>query len=114
MAILYTNNARTTVAAGGITNIATTLHVSAGTGALFPSPSGASYFLLTVENGGAGGTREIMKCTARATDALTVVRAQEGTAAAAWAAADVVELRLTAGMLTTLQAQSGLRAAYGS
>lgn len=114
MALLYTNNARTTVAAGGITNVATTLNVAAGTGTLFPSPSGASYFMVTVENGGVSGTREIMKCTARSTDALTVARAQEGTSAAAWAAGDTVELRLTAGMLTTLQAQSGLRAAYGS
>src|SRR5690606_32111243 len=42
---------------------------------------------------------EIMRCTARNGDTLTVVRAQEGTSAITFSAGDVVELRLTAGTL---------------
>ena len=44
---------------------------------------------------------EIVKCTARAGDVLTVVRAQEGTTARAFNPDDPVELRLTAGSVAT-------------
>lgn len=46
---------------------------------------------------------EIVKCTARAGDVLTVVRAQEGTTARAFSVDDPVELRLTAGALVAKQ-----------
>ncbi len=62
------------------------LHVAAGEGALFPS----TYpFPLTIES-------EIVLCTNRSTDELTITRAQEGTAAAEHATASVVSLNITA------------------
>lgn len=92
---LFTNNANTTLASG-ITSGATSLTVASGDGAKFPNPTSPDYFLATLE---AGSVREIVKVTARSTDTFTIVRAQEGTSAAAWSAGDKAELRLTAGAL---------------
>ena len=89
--MLFTNNAATTLASG-ITNVATSLTVASGTGALFPTLSAGQYFYATLANN--AGTVEIVKCTARATDTFTVTRAQDGTAAVAWNSGDKVELRL--------------------
>lgn len=49
-----------------------TFSVQAGAGANFPVPATDGAFLITIDN-------EILKCTARAGDALTCARAQEGT-----------------------------------
>ena len=79
------NNAASTLAAG-INNSVTSLAVASGDGALFPS----TYpFHITIGN-------EILSCTNRSTDTLTVVRAQQGTSAAAHSTGDAVELRITA------------------
>jgi hypothetical protein len=94
MTILFTNNAATTLASG-ITNVATTLTVASGQGALFPSPSGAQYFYATLENSTAT-IREIVKVTSRTTDTFTITRAQDGTTAQAWSTGDKVQLRVTA------------------
>lgn len=91
---LFTNNASTTLASS-ITNVATSLTVLSATGGLFPSPTGSNYFYLTLQNT-AGTVIEIVKCTARSGDTLTIVRGQEGTTASAFSSGDVVELRLTA------------------
>lgn len=99
MAQLFTNNATTTLASG-ITGVATSLTVSTGTGALFPSPTGADYFLVTLTN--LAGNIEIIKCTSRTGDVLTIVRGQEGTTALAWLAGDKVELRITAAFLGSI------------
>lgn len=94
---LYTNNASTTLASS-ITNVATSLTVVSGQGALFPSPTGSNYFMCTLQ--GASGTPiEIVKVTARSTDTFTIVRAQESTSASGFSSGDIVELRLTAGEL---------------
>lgn len=105
MAILFTNNASTTLASS-ITNVATTLTVASGTGSLFPSPTSPDYFLVTLQ-GVSGTPIEIVKCTSRSTDTLTIVRAQEGTTASAFTGGDKVELRVTAGQMTGA-AKSGL------
>jgi hypothetical protein len=105
MAILFTNNASTTLASS-ITNVATSLTVASGAGALFPNPTSLDYFLVTLQ-GVSGTPIEIVKCTARSTDTLTIVRAQEGTTASAFSASDKVELRITAGQMNGA-AQSGL------
>ena len=100
MAQLFTNNASTTTASA-ITNVATSITLATGKGALFPSPTGGDFFLVTLV-GYTGATEtswEIVKCTARTGDVLTVVRAQEGTTAVAWAVGTVLELRVTAGTL---------------
>lgn len=99
MAVLYTNNA-TSALASAITNVATSLSVTTGQGALFPSPSGGDFFYATLVS---GSTKEIVKVTARSTDTFTVTRAQEGTTAAAFSAGATVELRMTAGMLDQIK-----------
>lgn len=105
MAILFTNNATTNLAAS-ITNSATSLTVLTGTGSLFPNPTAPDYFLITLI-GISGSPIEIVKCTARSTDTLTIVRAQEGTTASAFTGGDQVQLRITAATMSSA-AQAGL------
>ena len=100
MAVLYSNNASTTLSAS-ITNVATSLSVAAGTGSEFPAISGGDYFYATLTN--TAGAIEIIKVTARATDTMTVVRGQDGTTAVAWASGDLIELRVTKAMLDDIK-----------
>lgn len=72
----------------------TTFDLQSGNGANFPSLGAGEYFYATII--GTGGTLEIVKATARSTDTLTVVRAQEGTTASSFAASSRVEMRVTA------------------
>lgn len=99
MAQLFANNAVSTLAAQ-LTSGATTLSLAAG--ASFPSPSGGDFFLATITQGSGTETSwEIVKCTARSVNTLTITRAQEGTADATWLAGSKVALRLTAGTFGT-------------
>lgn len=75
MALIFSNNALSKLAQT-LSSGQTTLTVQAGTGALFPSPSGGDYFKLTVEDRRTQQI-EIMHCTGRLGDVLTVVRGQE-------------------------------------
>lgn len=93
----FTNNAATTLASG-ITNVATSLTVATGTGALFPTLTGGQYFYCTLQNT-AGTTVEIVKVTARTTDTFTIVRGQDNTTGTAFVTGDKVELRLVAAEL---------------
>lgn len=102
--IVWTNNASSTLASG-ITNIATQLTVQAGQGALYPNPSAGQYAMVTIED--VSGNIEIVKCTGRTGDTLTIVRAQEGTAGIAFASGSRVECRVTAGILATLLQHTG-------
>jgi len=95
--IKFTNFARATLAIGAASG-ATSLTLASGKGALFPALTAGQYFYLTLEN--AALTREIVKVTDRVTDVLTVVRAQDGTTAAAWNAGDVAALRWNAATIT--------------
>lgn len=79
--IQFSNNASALLAAS-ITDVETTVQVDAGFGALFPSPGATEFFKLTLEN--ASGDIEIMHCTARSGDLLTVTRGEEATTAIAW------------------------------
>lgn len=91
--ILFANNASALLAAS-IGTGDTSIQVASGFGANFPSPSGGSYFYATLEDN--AGNLEIVKCTARSADVLTVVRAQDGTTAKAFTLTVTrVELRLT-------------------
>jgi len=105
MAILFTNNATTNLAAS-ILSTDTSFTVLSGTGSLFPNPTNGDYFLVTLI-GISGSPIEIVKCTARSTDTFTVVRAQEGTTASAFNGGDQVQLRITAGVMNGA-AQAGL------
>lgn len=98
---LAANNA-TSALAGPITNTATSLTVSAGTGTLFPQPTGGNYFCLTVVDAATGLLREIMHVTAVSTDTFTVVRGQEGTTARAYALNDPCANLWTAGQFAAL------------
>ena len=93
MSVLFKNNATATLAVG-ISSSATTIVLSSGLGALFPSPSGSTYFYGTLYD--SLGNYEIVKCTARTTDSLTVVRGQEGTSPLVFALGDGFAQRLTA------------------
>ena len=96
---LFANNAYGSLASG-ISDAATSFVLATGQGARFPNPTNGDYFLITlvaIDGGGAESAWEIVQVTARSTDTLTVVRAQEGTTGATWPAGTRIELRLTAG-----------------
>jgi hypothetical protein len=97
MSALFKNNATATLATG-ISSTATNIVLSSGLGALFPSPSSGTYFYGTLYD--SSGNYEIVKCTARTTDSLTVVRGQEGTTALSFAIGDGFAQRLTAAGLS--------------
>lgn len=103
---IYTNNASATLASSA-TNTATSLVLATGKGALFASPSGGDWQMVTLASSSAV---EIVKVTARSGDTLTVVRGQEGTPAVAWASGAKVEARLTAGMIGRLPQNLGSHA----
>lgn len=104
MAVLFTNNAATTLASS-ISSSATSITVASSTGNIFPTITGNDYFMITLQ-AVAGTPIEIVKCTARTGDTLTVIRAQESTTASAFTGGDKVELRITAGEMTALVAGS--------
>jgi len=100
---VFANNAYSSLGAS-LSNSATSLTLATATGIRFPSPTGGSYFLLTLvglDSNGNENAWEIVKVTGRASDALTIVRAQESTTAVAWAAGTRVELRATAGTFSS-------------
>ena len=93
MGIKLANNAFGTLAAG-IASDATSITLTTGHGDRFPFLSAGDYFYATLID--TSNNLEIVKCTARSTDVLTVTRAQEGTTARAYSAGDRIEIRLTA------------------
>jgi len=93
MGIKLTNNANATLAAG-INSSATSITLTSGQGARFPTLGASDYFYATLVD--TSNNLEIVKCTARSTDVLTVVRAQESTTARAYSTGDRIEIRLTA------------------
>jgi len=93
MGIKLTNNAFGTLAAG-INSSATSITLTSGQGARFPTLTASDYFYATLVD--TSNNLEIVKCTARSTDVLTVVRAQESTTARAYSTGDRIEIRLTA------------------
>jgi len=97
MGLKVTNNAFGTLNAS-INSSATTIVLVAGQGARFPTLSAGDYFYATLID--TSNNLEIVKVTARSTDTLTVVRAQDSTTARAYATNDRFELRPTAVMFT--------------
>jgi hypothetical protein len=93
MGIKVANNAFATLASG-ITSSATSITVASGQGARFPSLGAGDYFYATLIN--TSNQLEIVKCTARSGDVLTVERAQESTTARAYDVGDRIEIRITA------------------
>lgn len=107
--LLMANNASSTLASA-ISNVSLTCTLSAGSGALFPSPGANQYFLMTFVDAATQTLREIVQCTARSGDTLTIVRAQEGTTALAWNANDLAVNMITAGTLQTYSQISQVQA----
>lgn len=108
----YLNNWQSTLLAG-ISASATTAQIAAPDAAkLEPLPAG-DHYVITLQ---ADEALEIIHVTAVSGQALTLVRGQEGTAAAAWATGAAVEMRLTAAPLTRFESpsQSGGIAAGGT
>ena len=94
MTVLFKNNAHSTLASS-ITDSATSITLASGHGnARFPVTASPNYFYATLIDG--SNNLEVVKCTARSSDVLTVVRAQEGTSARAYSTGDRIELRITA------------------
>ncbi len=93
MSVKFANNAFGTLNAG-INNSATSITLSSGQGARFPTLASGEYFYATLID--TSNNLEVVKCTARSTDVLTVTRAQESTTAQAFAIGDRIELRVTA------------------
>lgn len=101
---LFANNAYSSLGAT-LSAVSTSLTLATGTGSRFPSPTGGDYFLLTLvglDGDGNENAWEIVLVTGRASDALTVTRAQEGTTAALWPAGSRVEMRSTKGTFDSL------------
>ena len=94
MAVKFSNNAATTLAAN-VTNSATTITVADGS--VFPTLAGTDFTFITLED--VDSNREIVKLTAVSSNTLTIVRAQDGSSARAYSTNDKVELRLTAALL---------------
>lgn len=106
---LFTNNANSTLAAP-VGSGALSIQVATGDGALFPNPSGGDWFLATLckVTSGVETNVEIVKVTARSTDVLTIVRAQEGTTAQTYTTGDRISLRMTAALANAIAAAFGL------
>lgn len=98
--IQLANNAASKLSAN-VSNSGTSISVTPGEGSKFPSLTGSQYFMATMVR--SDGSTEIVKVTARSTDAMTIARAAEpvgGVATAfSFSAGDKFEARLTAGEL---------------
>ena len=111
MGIKFSNNATATLAAS-ISTSSTSLTVTTGQGALFPALATGDYFYATLTD--SSNNLEIVKVTARSGDTLTATRAQEGTTARAYAAADKLELRVTAAGLNNFVDSDGANTFAGT
>jgi hypothetical protein len=99
MPVKFTNNASGTLASS-ITTSSTTLTLTTGQGAQFPSLASGEFFFATIVD--SSNNLEIVKVTGRSTDVLTVVRAQDNTAARSFIGGDRFELRSVAAALQAL------------
>lgn len=98
MGQIFANNASGVLGAQ-LSNVATSLTLLDASA--FPSP-GSDFYLCTLvalNNNGQESAWEIVKVTGKASNTLTIVRAQEGTSAATWPLGSTVQMRVTAGTL---------------
>lgn len=101
--LLFANNADSTLR---LPVLATdvTIYLAAGTGTRFPTVTpGDSFFVTLIDS---LGNVEIVECTGRAGDALTVVRGRDGTTAKAFPAGAIVDHRIVAEVLRRLSVES--------
>ena len=107
MAVVFSNNAVTTLAAG---IDAAVTSVTVQDGSVFPALVGSNYTYVTFEN--PLGETEIVKVTAISGNTLTVVRAQDNTTARVFSSGSKCELRLTAALLNEVAAQADTDTVY--
>jgi len=78
MPAIATNNAKSTLSSA-LSN--TSMTVSVADGSSFPTPSTGEYFYVTLVD--SSNNTEIVKCTVRAGNGMTILRGQDGTTASA-------------------------------
>jgi hypothetical protein len=94
--ILFADNARSTLASP-ISSSSTTVTLSSA--AAFPNPGVGQYFIMTFVDAATGLLNEVVWVTAVSGNAMTIVRAQEGTAALAWNSGDLASNFNTSGTM---------------
>jgi hypothetical protein len=97
MPVILKNNASSTLATA---ISASDTGIVVADGSKFPSLGASDYFYATLVS--SGGTTEIIKVTARASNSMTVVRAQDGSSAASFASGALLEMRVNAASVTDL------------
>jgi hypothetical protein len=97
MPVILKNNASSTLATA---ISASDTGIVVADGSKFPSLGASDYFYATLVS--SGGTTEVVKVTARASNSMTVVRAQDGSSAASFASGALLEMRVNAASVTDL------------
>jgi len=95
VAFKVAKNSTSSSLASAINNSVGTLTVATGEGANFPATADGDFWV-SIDS-------EILLCTSRTGDVLTVTRAQQGTSGAAHDAGAAVELRITAEAISEMQ-----------
>lgn len=103
MSLELAANFAQTVLGAPLSSSATTLTLFPGFGALFPSPTAGQFFRLTLTDSATNTYHEIVLCTNRSLDTLTISRAAESTSALNWIAGDIIKNVITNGTLVNLQ-----------
>ena len=98
MPVILKNNASSTLATA---ISASDTGIVVANGSQFPSLGAGDYFYATLVS--SGGTTEIVKVTARASNSMTVVRAQDGSSAASFASGALFEMRVNAASIRELR-----------
>jgi hypothetical protein len=93
----------TTNLASALTQTATTIAVTTGTGQLFPQPGANQQFALILNSASGGSAYEIVYVTSVTGDTFTVLRGQEGTAGQNWNVGDIAFNGNTAGQMAAMQ-----------
>ena len=109
MAVVFSNNAKTTLAST-VSTSATSITVADGS--VFPALNGSDYTYVTFED--SSGNVEIVKVTALSGNTLTVVRAQDNTSARAFSSGGKCELRLTSAGLNDVTTTTASVTAAGA
>ncbi len=99
MPVKIANNAVSTLAAS-ITAAATSISIQSADAGKFPVLAAGDWHPATIID--VSGNMEIVRVTARASNVLTVQRAQEATTAKAFAAGSRIDVRLTAAVISSL------------
>lgn len=99
------SNAASSGLAAGLSATSTVLTLEAGAGSKFPSITAPDTFQAVIFD--PSGVFEIVTCTARTGDSLTIVRAREGTTARTWDTTARIELRLTAAVMNSFLQVTG-------